>query len=78
MLACDLCSLFAELFDLKMKYDESDNVVIRATRAFTDKMGYLFGKLFPNTVYISCEMISDPARTSITVNNVGKFCVRSI
>lgn len=32
------------MFDLKMKFDESDNVVIRATRAVTDKMSDLFGK----------------------------------
>ena len=32
------------MFDLKVKYDESDHVVIRATRAFTDKMTDLFGE----------------------------------
>ena len=35
---------FSEMFDLKTKYDESDHVAIRATRAFTDKMQDLFGK----------------------------------
>ncbi|XP_064609200.1 mitochondrial import inner membrane translocase subunit TIM44-like [Liolophura sinensis] len=38
-----------KLFDLKMKYDESDNVLIRATRTFTDKIGYLFGGMFSKT-----------------------------
>ena len=28
-----------------MKYDESDNLVIRASRTVTDKISYLFGKL---------------------------------
>lgn len=27
-----------ELFDLKSKYDESDNVVVRVARTFTDKV----------------------------------------
>ena len=30
------------LFDLKMKYDESDNLLIRATRTVTDKVGDIF------------------------------------
>lgn len=34
---------FTEMFDMKMKYDESDHVVIRATRTFTDKVSELFG-----------------------------------
>lgn len=38
-----------KLFDLKVKYDESDNVMIRATRTFTDKMGQMFGGLFTKT-----------------------------
>lgn len=29
---------------MKMKYDESDNAVIRATRAVTDKMTDLIGE----------------------------------
>lgn len=32
-----------KVFDLKMKYDESDNILIRATRTFTDKIGSMFG-----------------------------------
>lgn len=33
------CSLeFLELFDLKSKYDESDNLVVRVARTFTDKI----------------------------------------
>ena len=34
----------SELFDLKTKYDESDNLMIRATRTFTDKVTDIFGK----------------------------------
>ncbi|GAB1602491.1 mitochondrial import inner membrane translocase subunit TIM44-like [Argonauta hians] len=38
-----------KLFDLKMKYDESDNVVVRVTRVFTDKVGVVFGSMFSKT-----------------------------
>lgn len=38
-----------KLFDLKMKYDESDNILIRATRSFTDKVGVVFGSMFSKT-----------------------------
>lgn len=34
------------LFDLKMKYDESDNLFIRATRTVTDKFGDIFQDVF--------------------------------
>jgi len=38
-----------KMFDLKVKYDESDNVVVRGSRFFTDKVGSLFGGLFAKT-----------------------------
>ncbi|XP_014665323.1 PREDICTED: mitochondrial import inner membrane translocase subunit TIM44-like [Priapulus caudatus] len=38
-----------KFFDLKMKYDESDNVVIRASRLLTDKLTDMFGGLFSKT-----------------------------
>lgn len=41
----------SEIFDLKMKYDESDNVLIRGTRFFTDKISSVFGKF----VIFTCE-----------------------
>ena len=34
----------SELFDMKAKYDESDHLVVRATRAFTEKFTDIFGK----------------------------------
>lgn len=34
------------LFDLKMKYDESDNLFVRATRTVTDKLGDIFQDVF--------------------------------
>ena len=34
-----------ELFDMKARYEESDNLVVRATRTVTDKMSELFGTL---------------------------------
>lgn len=38
-----------KVFDWKMKFDESDNTVIRATRILTDKMTDIFGGLFQKT-----------------------------
>ena len=37
--------LCVELFDMKTRYEESDNVIVRATRTVTDKMSELFGTL---------------------------------
>ncbi|KAK3717894.1 hypothetical protein QZH41_014899, partial [Actinostola sp. cb2023] len=37
---------FPGLFSLKMKYDESDNVFVRATRVVTDKVGDIFSDVF--------------------------------
>ena len=34
----------SEMFDMKTKYDESENIMIRATRTFTDKVTDIFGK----------------------------------
>lgn len=34
----------AGFFEMKMKYDESDNAFIRASRAVTDKMTDLIGE----------------------------------
>ncbi len=31
------------MYNLKMKYDESDNLMIRASRAVTDRLGDAFG-----------------------------------
>ncbi|KAK7012044.1 mitochondrial import inner membrane translocase subunit TIM44 [Biomphalaria glabrata] len=38
-----------KLFDLKAKYDESDHVMVRATRFFADKVGQVFGGVFTKT-----------------------------
>lgn len=35
-----------KMFEYKMKYDESDNPVVRASRAVTDKLTYLLGTSF--------------------------------
>lgn len=40
---------FNKFFDLKMRYDESDNPVVRASRLLTDKVTDLFGGLFQKT-----------------------------
>lgn len=41
-----LCPLFPGFFEMKMKYDESENALIRASRAVTDKMTDVLGNLF--------------------------------
>lgn len=41
--------VFNRFFEMKMKYDESDNVLIRASRALTDKVTDLLGGLFSKT-----------------------------
>uniref|UniRef100_A0A8C6U4A0 Mitochondrial import inner membrane translocase subunit TIM44 n=1 Tax=Neogobius melanostomus TaxID=47308 RepID=A0A8C6U4A0_9GOBI len=41
--------VFNRFFEMKMKYDESDNAFIRASRAVTDKMTDVIGGLFSKT-----------------------------
>ncbi|XP_040846203.1 mitochondrial import inner membrane translocase subunit TIM44 isoform X1 [Ochotona curzoniae] len=41
--------VFNRFFEMKMKYDESDNALIRASRALTDKVTDLLGGLFSKT-----------------------------
>ncbi|XP_020636513.3 mitochondrial import inner membrane translocase subunit TIM44 isoform X2 [Pogona vitticeps] len=41
--------VFNRFFEMKMKYDESDNAVIRATRVLTDKVTDFIGGLFSKT-----------------------------
>lgn len=39
-----LLAFTAGFFEMKMKYDESDNILIRASRAVTDKMTDIIGE----------------------------------
>ncbi|XP_077988922.1 mitochondrial import inner membrane translocase subunit TIM44-like [Glandiceps talaboti] len=41
--------VFNKIFDLKMKYDESDSAIVRASRVVTDKVSQLFGGVFTKT-----------------------------
>nr|XP_033809519.1 mitochondrial import inner membrane translocase subunit TIM44 isoform X1 [Geotrypetes seraphini] len=41
--------VFNRFFEMKMKYDESDNAFIRASRTLTDKVSDLIGGLFSKT-----------------------------
>ncbi|XP_004644939.1 mitochondrial import inner membrane translocase subunit TIM44 isoform X2 [Octodon degus] len=41
--------VFNRFFEMKMKYDESDNVLIRASRALTDRVTDVLGGLFSKT-----------------------------
>lgn len=46
--------MFSEgFFEMKMKYDESDNILIRASRAITDKMTDIVGKVAKKSNNIS-------------------------
>ncbi|XP_028988294.1 mitochondrial import inner membrane translocase subunit TIM44-like [Betta splendens] len=42
-------TVFNRFFEMKMKYDESDNALIRASRAVTDRVTDLLGGLFSKT-----------------------------
>lgn len=42
-------AVFNRFFEMKMKYDESDNMVIRASRAMTDRVTGFLGGLFSKT-----------------------------
>ncbi|XP_037132624.1 mitochondrial import inner membrane translocase subunit TIM44-like [Syngnathus acus] len=41
--------VFNRFFEMKMKYDESDNVLVRASRAVTDRVTTVLGGLFSKT-----------------------------
>ncbi|CAN0320391.1 unnamed protein product [Lampetra planeri] len=41
--------VFNRFFEMKMRYDESDNAMIRASRTLTDKVSQLVGGLFSKT-----------------------------
>ncbi|XP_022534561.1 mitochondrial import inner membrane translocase subunit TIM44 [Astyanax mexicanus] len=41
--------VFNRFFEMKMKYDESDNALIRASRALTDKFSDIIGGMFSKT-----------------------------
>ncbi|KAJ1084808.1 hypothetical protein NDU88_004954 [Pleurodeles waltl] len=41
--------VFNRFFEIKMKYDESDNALVRASRTITDKVSDLIGGLFSKT-----------------------------
>ncbi|XP_063771229.1 mitochondrial import inner membrane translocase subunit TIM44 isoform X2 [Pseudophryne corroboree] len=41
--------VFNRFFEMKMKYDESDNAIIRASRTITDKISDLIGGMFSKT-----------------------------
>ncbi|XP_043946616.1 mitochondrial import inner membrane translocase subunit TIM44 [Protopterus annectens] len=42
-------AVFNRFFEMKMKYDESDNAIIRASRTITDKVSDLIGGIFSKT-----------------------------
>ncbi len=44
-------------FEMKMKYDESDNAVIRASRAVTDKVTDFLGNAPPSTMILLLQIV---------------------
>ncbi|TWW57954.1 Mitochondrial import inner membrane translocase subunit TIM44 [Takifugu flavidus] len=70
--------VFNRFFEMKMKYDESDNTLIRASRAVTDKMTDLIGGLFSKTEMseVLTEILKvDP---SFDKDSFLKLCERDI
>ncbi|KAJ8387735.1 hypothetical protein AAFF_G00150360 [Aldrovandia affinis] len=70
--------VFNRFFEMKMKYDESDNVLIRASRSVTDKVTDIIGGLFSKTEMseVLTEILkSDP---SFDKDSFLKQCERDI
>lgn len=67
-----------KIFDWKMKYDESDNPVIRASRLITDKVSDLFGGLFTTTEL--SEVLTEICKTdpNFDKNKFLKDCEQDI
>ena len=36
--------MYSAFYNIKMKYDESDNIAVRASRVVTDRIGDTFGQ----------------------------------
>jgi len=49
---------------MKTRYEESDNIVVRATRTVTDKMSELFGTLLLSHIAYSSSHRPDSNRTA--------------
>ncbi|XP_068175456.1 mitochondrial import inner membrane translocase subunit TIM44 isoform X2 [Antennarius striatus] len=74
----DKNAVFNRFFEMKMKYDESDNAIIRASRAVTDKMTDLIGGLFSKTEM--SEVLTEilKADPSFDKDSFLKLCERDI
>ena len=59
-----MCCCCVELFDIKTQYEESDNPVVRVTRALTDKFTSMFGGMFKSTEM--SEVLTEIARVEPT------------
>lgn len=58
VLSCALLSP-SGFFEMKMKYDESDNAFIRVTRAVTDRVTDFVGKLITFVLLCSVWLMAD-------------------
>ncbi|KAJ8040296.1 Mitochondrial import inner membrane translocase subunit TIM44 [Holothuria leucospilota] len=70
--------VFTKIVDLKMKFDESDNVLVRASRAVTDRVSQLLGGMFSPTEMseVLTEILKiDP---SFTKESFLKMCEQEI
>ena len=54
---CVIFVLLSGLFNLKTKYDESDNVMVRASRVVTDKLQDIFSKWTVHVFYPAVTII---------------------
>ncbi|XP_063309317.1 mitochondrial import inner membrane translocase subunit TIM44 [Pelobates fuscus] len=70
--------VFNRFFEMKMKYDESDNAFIRASRTITDKVSDLIGGLFSKTEM--SEVLTEilKADPSFDKDTFLKLCERDI
>ena len=54
-LNCD--QLYSAFYNLKMKYDESDNIAVRASRAVTDRIGDTFGIVIQSSLVATMQCV---------------------
>ena len=63
-----------KIFELKAKYDESDNTVVRASKLFSEKIGGIFGNVFSTTEL--SEVLTEICKVDpdFDKNEFIKFC----
>lgn len=67
-----------KVFEFKMKYDESDNPLVRATRSFVDKISDTMGGLFQTTDLSKVLTEICKVEPNFDINNFLKECEKFI